>query len=232
MAVTIEGPRVAAKSRAAKQLIVFLHGYGANGNDLIGLAQQWQGLLPDAAFASPNAPEPCPEAPAGRQWFRLTMRDPTERWNGVNRAAPILNAFLDSELDRCSLDDTKLALVGFSQGAMLALHAGLRRERAPAAIIGYSGELVGPEYLDQVGKLRPASKSPPILLVHGGQDEVISPEALFLSAEALADAGIASQWHLSANLGHGIDGPGLIHGGLFLATCFGLKQAPAVKLRR
>lgn len=231
MAVTIDGPRVAAKSRAAKQLVVFLHGYGANGNDLIGLAQQWQSLLPDAAFAAPNAPEPCPEAPGGRQWFRLTMRDPNERWNGVNRAAPALDTFLDAELDRCGLDDAKLALVGFSQGTMLALHAGLRRVKAPAAILGYSGELVGPEYLDQVTNSRPASKSPPILLIHGGQDDVISPEALFLSAEALAEAGIASQWHLSATLGHGIDGQGLIHGGLFLAKCFGLKQAPGVKAR-
>jgi phospholipase/carboxylesterase len=231
MAVTIDGPRVAAKSRTAKQLVVFLHGYGANGNDLIGLAQQWQSLLPDAAFAAPNAPEPCPQAPAGRQWFRLTMQDPNERWTGVNRAAPFLDAFLDAELDRYSLGDSNLALVGFSQGTMLALHAGLRRARTPAAILGYSGELVGPEHLDQVSNLRPPAKSPQILLIHGGHDDVISPEALFVSAEALAEAGIACQWHLSANLGHGIDGQGLIHGCLFLANCFGLKQASGVKVR-
>ncbi|HEV7911405.1 MAG TPA: phospholipase, partial [Methylocella sp.] len=138
MAVTLDGPRVAAKSRAPEQLVVFLHGYGANGNDLIAISKQWRNLLPGAAFVAPNAPEPCPQAPGERQWFRLTMRDPNERWTGVNKACPVLDTFLDAELDRHGLDDGKLALVGFSQGTMLALHGGLRRARAPAGILGYS----------------------------------------------------------------------------------------------
>jgi phospholipase/carboxylesterase len=221
MALLIDGPRVPAKSRATKQLVVFLHGYGADGNDLIGIAKQWQSLMPDAAFVSPHAPEPCAQAPSGRQWFPLTMRDENERWVGVNKAAPTLDAFLDSELNRHRLDDSKLVLVGFSQGTMLALHAGLRRPRAPAGILGYSGELVGPEH---IAEARPgAAKSAPILLVHGSDDDVIPLEALFISAEALAQAGIPSQWHLSMGLGHGIDGGGLMHGGLFLAQCFKLK---------
>jgi phospholipase/carboxylesterase len=230
MAALIDGPRVAAKSRTTKQLVVFLHGYGADGNDLIAIAKQWQSFMPDTAFVSPHAPEPCGQAPSGRQWFPLTMRDPDERWIGVNKAAPGLNAFLDAELKRYALDESKLALVGFSQGTMLALHVGLGRAHAPAAIVGYSGEWVRPERPDQAD-IRPAAKRPPILLVHGNEDDVISAEALFLSAEALAKAEIPCQWHLSTGLGHGIDGPGLRHGGLFLAKCFKLKLGPEAKLR-
>ncbi len=232
MAVTLDGPRVAAKSTTPERLVVFLHGYGANGNDLIAIGKQWRNLLPGAAFVAPNAPEPCAQAPGGRQWFRLTMRDPNERWTGVNKARPVLDAFLDAELDRHGLDDSKLALVGFSQGTMLALHAGLRRARAPAGILGYSGELVAlPEHRGKTIARGPAGKPPPILLIHGSLDEVIPAEALFLSATELADAKIPCQWHLSIGLGHGIDGEGLVHGGLFLANCFGLKPNPGALTR-
>jgi phospholipase/carboxylesterase len=224
MAATLDGPRLAAKSQKTDQLIVFLHGYGANGNDLIAIGQQWRSLLPGAAFVAPNAPEPCGQIPGGRQWFRLTMRDPGERWAGVNKARPALDAFLDAELDRHGLDDSKLALVGFSQGTMLALHAGLRRPRVPAGILGFSGELVAPERHDQTVTPKTAAKFPPVFLIHGSEDEVIPAEALFLSSAELAQAGIPCQWHLSVGLGHGIDSEGLIHGGLFLAKCFGLKQ--------
>ncbi|PNG26737.1 alpha/beta hydrolase [Methylocella silvestris] len=230
MAAQIDGPRLAAKSRTAKQLVVFLHGYGADGNDLIELARQWQPFMPDAAFASPHAPDPCVQAPGGRQWFPLTMRDPQERWAGVNKAAPGLQAFLDAELERHKLDDSKLALVGFSQGTMMALHVGLRRARSPAAILGYSGEVVGPEHLQEAVAAK-GMKPPSILLVHGSEDDVISPEALFLSAEALSGANVPCQWHFSSGLGHGIDGPGLKHGGLFLASSFKIEIDPAIRGR-
>ena len=127
-----------------KQLVVFLHGYGADGNDLIDIGRAWQGLLPHAAFVSPHAPRPCGQAPSGREWFPLTFRNPDERWNGVNAAAPGLNAFLDAELKRRNLPPSALALVGFSQGTMMALHVGLRRTVPPAAIVGYSGMLIMP----------------------------------------------------------------------------------------
>ncbi|MBO0717846.1 MAG: phospholipase, partial [Rhizobiales bacterium] len=121
---TLEGPRLAPRSGAAQQLVVFLHGYGADGNDLIEIGRAWQELLPHAAFVSPHAPEPCSQAPVGRQWFALTFRDPNERWVGVNKAAPSLERFLDAELARHSLPPSALALVGFSQGTMMALHVG------------------------------------------------------------------------------------------------------------
>ena len=209
--MTMDGPRLNAQSGKAKHLVVFLHGYGADGNDLIDLGQQWQSLLPDAAFISPHAPEPCGMSPMGRQWFPLTMRDPSERWRGVVGARATLDAFLDAELARLNLSHDRLALVGFSQGTMMALHIGLRRATPPAAILGYSGELVGPEHLGE------ATGKPPILLVHGDRDEVIPLDAVFSSSNALGQAEIGCQYHLSIGVGHGIDGGGLHHGGLFLA---------------
>jgi len=229
MAARLDGPRLPAKSRVTEQLVVFLHGYGANGQDLIAIGKQWQALLPGAAFVAPNAPELCGQIPGGRQWFALTMRDPNERWVGVNKAAPVLDQFLDEELGRHHLESSKLALVGFSQGTMLALHAGLRRVPPPAAILGYSGELVLPPEQDPALPAFDSRRPPPILLIHGGADEIIPAEALFLSAAELARAGIGCQWHLSRQLGHGIDGEGLLHGGLFLAKCFNLKPALRAK---
>ncbi|GGG50041.1 alpha/beta hydrolase [Chelatococcus composti] len=218
----IDGPRLAARSGATRQLVVFLHGYGADGNDLIDIGRQWQRWLPDAAFVSPHAPEPCGMSPMGRQWFALTFRDPDERWRGVNHAAPALDAFLDAELARHGLTEDRLALVGFSQGTMMALHVGLRRRTAPAAIVGYSGMLVGPSGAPPETMREEIRARPPVLLVHGDADEVIPVEALFFSAQALSSLEVPAQWHLSHGIGHGIDGEGLRHGGLFLARAFGL----------
>src|ERR1700688_2790485 len=145
MAVELDGPRLEPQAGgAARRLVVFLHGYGADGRDLIEIGRAWQPLMPDCAFVSPNAPEPCGQAPVGRQWFPLTFRDPNERWIGVKQAAPMLERFLDAELNRHKLPPAALALVGFSQGTMMALHVGLRRAVPPAAIVGYSGLLVLP----------------------------------------------------------------------------------------
>ncbi|WP_424361100.1 alpha/beta hydrolase [Methylocystis parvus] len=218
----IDGPRVAAKSGKARQLVVFLHGYGADGADLIEIGRQWRTFLPDADFVAPHAPERCAMSPMGRQWFPLTMRDPEERWRGVIAARPTLDDFLDEELEKRGFDERSLALVGFSQGTMMALHSGLRRRTAPRAILGYSGILVlGP---DQPGAERPAQNPPPnVLLVHGEEDELIPVDAMMLSANSLADMNVPTQWHMSAGLGHGIDNAGLIHGALFLAQAFGVK---------
>jgi len=222
MAVAIDGPRVQAKSGAPRQLVVFLHGYGADGADLIEIGRQWRPFLPDADFVAPHAPERCAMSPMGRQWFPLTMRDPSERWRGCVAARPTLDAFLDAELEQRGFDERALALVGFSQGTMMALHTGLRRRIAPRAIVGYSGLIVeGPE---QAGEERPPQARPPaVLLAHGEEDDIIPVEALMMSTNALADAGVPTQWHLSAGLGHGIDNAGLIHGALFLAQSFGVK---------
>ncbi|ATQ70089.1 MULTISPECIES: alpha/beta hydrolase [Methylosinus] len=217
----LDGPRIQPRSGKAEQLVVFLHGYGADGNDLIEIGRQWRSFLPQAAFVSPHAPERCALSPAGRQWFPLTMRDPGERWRGVVATRPLLTEFLTQELARHELDASRLALVGFSQGTMLALHVGLRLATPPAAILGYSGVLVTGSEPPDIGP-QFGTKPPPILLVHGEEDELIPADALFLSANALGKAEIPTQWHLSPGLGHGIDNGGLLHGGLFLARSFGL----------
>lgn len=208
----LDGPRL-EPSRPVTGLVVLLHGYGANGEDLIGLAEAWQPLLPQIAFVAPNAPEPLPGAGfSARQWFELTFRDLHELWRGVNAAGPILEKFLDSELGRYGLPPNRLALVGFSQGTMMALHVGLRRAAAPAAIIGYSGVIAGPEHLEAQLKARP-----PVQLIHGELDDVIPIEALHITREALARVRIPVEWHIRPGLGHGIDPVGLKLGGSFLA---------------
>ncbi len=217
MAVELDGPRLAPRSGAARQLVVFLHGYGADGNDLIEIGRAWQQYLPQAAFASPHAPEPCGQAPVGRQWFGLTFRDPNERWLGVTKAAPVLDHFLDAELARHKLPPSALALVGFSQGTMMALHVGLRRAVSPAAVVGFSGLLVLPPDGNAEAFAAQIKSRPPVLLIHGDQDELIPPEALFQAAQGLAAVGVPVEWHLAAGVGHGIDAEGLRHGGEFLA---------------
>jgi phospholipase/carboxylesterase len=220
MAAEIDGPRLEPRGRSATKLVVFLHGYGADGNDLIELGRAWQEYLPDAAFVSPHAPEPCPGAPMGRQWFALTFRDPDERWKGVNAAAPILNRFLDAELARRKLPDSALALVGFSQGTMMALHVGLRRAAAPVAIVGYSGLFVLPNNAAPDAVASEIKSRPPVLLVHGDRDDLIPVQALFHATQSLAALDIPAEWHISSGIGHGIDAEGLRHGGEFLGRRF------------
>jgi len=217
MAAQLDGPRLEPRSGAAKRLVVFLHGYGADGNDLIEIGRAWQQLLPDTAFVSPHAPEPCAGAPMGRQWFALTMRDPDERWRGVNAAAPVLNAFLDAELARRKLPPSALALVGFTQGTMMALHVGLRRPAPVAAIVGYSGLFVLPNNAEPEVVASEIKARPPVLLVHGDQDELIPVQALFQATQDLATLEVPTEWHISPGIGHGIDQEGLRHGGEFLA---------------
>jgi phospholipase/carboxylesterase len=218
MAAELTGPRLAPRSRGpARQLVIFLHGYGADGNDLIELGRAWQDLMPDAAFVSPHAPDRCAQAPTGRQWFPLTMRENNERWVGVNKAAPVLERFIDDELKRANVPPSALALVGFSQGTMMALHVGLRRAAPPAAIVGYSGIFVLPDGSGPEAVKGDIKGRPPILLVHGARDDLIPAQALFLSAQSLAAIDIPTEWHLSPAVGHGIDEEGLRHGGAFLA---------------
>ena len=224
MAAELEGPRIEPRGGQAQRLVVFLHGYGADGNDLIEIGRAWQGLLPDTAFVSPHAPEPCGQAPTGRQWFALTFRNPEERWLGAIKAAPVLERFLDAELTRQQLPPSALALVGFSQGTMMALHVGLRRPVAPVAIVGYSGLFVLPNNAEPAVVAGEVKSKPPVLLIHGDSDELIPSQALFHGSQALAALDVPVEWHLSQGVGHGIDQEGLRHGGEFLARRFGLRR--------
>jgi phospholipase/carboxylesterase len=220
----LDGPQLEPRSGAARQLVFFLHGYGADGNDLIEIGRAWQGLLPHAAFVSPHAPRPCGQAPTGREWFPLTFRNPDERWNGVNAAAPGLNAFLDAELKRRNLPPSALALVGFSQGTMMALHVGLRRAVPPAGIVGYSGMLIMPGDAMSEAFAGEIKSRPPVLLIHGDEDQLIPVQAVNHSAQGLAALEVPVQWHISPGVGHGIDQEGLRQGGEFLAKCFAARK--------
>ena len=214
---TLDGPGVAPKSGgAAKQLVVFLHGYGSNGEDLISLAPYWADLLPDAEFVSPNAPFPCEANPfGGFQWFGLEDRSPETRLAGTRAAAVILDAFLDAALKARGLDESRLALVGFSQGTMMSLHVGPRRSTAPAAIVGFSGALIAPEALGAELKSKP-----PVLLVHGTADQMVPFGAMNAAASALQALGIPVETLARPGLPHSIDPEGLTRGGGFLQDRF------------
>jgi phospholipase/carboxylesterase len=208
----LSGSRLPPAKGRATELVVLLHGYGADGNDLIGLAPHWQPLLPGAEFVAPHAPDRVPGAPSGFQWFPISRIDPHEMRDGVAAAAPRIEDFLHAELARLDLPPERLVIAGFSQGAMLALHLGLRRATPPAAIIGFSGLLTGPP---------PAEKPrPPVLLTHGDADTVIPVSAMFAAAGTLGMAGVPVQWHLARGMGHGIDPDGLALAGTFLALAF------------
>ncbi len=213
MLASIDGPRMPpAAGGGPSSLVILLHGYGSNGEDLISLAPYWAKALPRTQFVSPNAPEPVPMAPGGYQWFPISRLDPREVDQGVTRASGVLEKFIDRELERYQIPPERLALVGFSQGTMMALHVGIRRPRL-GGIVGFSGSLPG------AGKLKDEAKStPPILLVHGDQDEMIPVSALFQAAEGLAAAGLGAQWHVSYGVPHSIGPDGLQLGGDFLAA--------------
>ncbi|MBV8977923.1 MAG: alpha/beta fold hydrolase [Alphaproteobacteria bacterium] len=201
---SLTGPRLPPARGAATHLVVLCHGYGADGNDLIGLAPYWQRVLPTAAFVAPNAPEPCAGAPSGYQWFPISRLEPLAMRRGVEAAAATLSDFIDAELKRLALQADRLALVGFSQGTMMALHVGLSRPAKPACIVGFSGLLAG----DPAAAL--GMDAPPVLLVHGADDPMIPAAALFDAAGRLAAAGSPVRWHVSTGLGHSIDEAGIL----------------------
>lgn len=201
----LDGPRHGpAPGSKARALVVFLHGLGADGDDLISLAPMLAPLLPDTAFASPHAPYPCDMAPMGKQWFSLQDRDPDLLLAGVAGVAPSLNAFLDAELAKHGLTDDRLALVGFSQGTMTALHTALRRPRPCAVVVGFSGALIRPEVLGEEIVSRP-----PVLLVHGEADPVVPFEAMPMAEEAMQLNGVPVAAYARPGLQHGIDQEGL-----------------------
>ncbi len=198
--------RKAARSGKAKSLVVFLHGYGADGADLLGLADPLAAHLPDTVFVAPDAPEPCAGNPMGRQWFGIPWMDGTpedEARAGVARSAEDINAFLDARLAAEGLGPEALALVGFSQGAMMSLHVAPRRDPAVGAVVAISGRLLAPELLGEV-KTRP-----PVMLIHGDRDPVVPFAEMDRAAEALAAAGFDVYGHIMEGTPHGIAPDGL-----------------------
>ncbi len=208
----LTGPRFGPKAGGTPaKLVVLLHGVAADGQDLIGLAPYWADDVPHALFVAPNAPEPSPVNPRGYQWFSLDDFGVAAMSAGAQTAAVALNGFLDGMLDELGLDDGDLALVGFSQGCMMALQVALRRPQACAGVVGYSGMLLNGGALGQEITARP-----PVMLIHGADDPVVPPQCLGLAEAALTEAQVPVVSHLHANLAHGIDEAGIERGRGFL----------------
>ena len=213
---TLNGPSLPpADGAAPEQLVLLLHGVGADGNDLIGLAPYFQQVLPKALFVSPDAPFPYDMAPFGRQWFSLQERTPEAFDSGTHLAAPILNDFIDGLLVETGLTDAQTALIGFSQGTMMSLHVGPRRDQPVAGILGSSGALANPTKLvDDI------QSYPPVMLIHGDSDEVLPVSSLPKAVGGLEAAGVPVTSHVRPGLGHGIDEEGIKLGVTFLESIF------------
>ena len=208
MTRVLQAGRKDPQSGQARSAVVFLHGYGANGADLLGLADPLGEHLPDTLFVAPDAPEQCVGAPFGFQWFPIPWIDGSseeEAMAGMARAVQDLDAFLDALCVDEDLLPEQIALFGFSQGTMMALHVAPRREDEVAGVVGFSGRLLEPELLGDE-----AVSKPPVLLVHGDQDDVVPPESLPAAAEALQGAGWKEVYaHIQKGTAHGIAPDGL-----------------------
>lgn len=211
----LSGPSQRAASGKAKHLVVLLHGYGSNGDDLISLAPFFAQALPEAEFLSPNAPFPCEMSAFGFQWFGFEDRTPEMLLGGAQLAGQILDRFLDAELAKRGLQERDLALVGFSQGTMMSLHVGLRRQQAMGGILGFSGSLIGAEVLDAEIRSRP-----PVFLVHGTADQVVPYDVLAAAEQVLKAVGVPVETESRPGLVHSIDQVGAQKGALFLQRCF------------
>jgi phospholipase/carboxylesterase len=221
MTATLTGPARAAASGRATSLVVFLHGYGADGEDLIGLAEPLAPHLPDTRFAAPNAPDRCANNPMGFQWFPIPWLDgasEAESAVAAGRSCALLDAWLDGAGE--GLPAERIALVGFSQGTMMALQVGLRRRAALAGIVGFSGRLLRPEKL-----AAEIVTKPPVLLIHGDEDPMVPVSSLREAGDALVGAGVETYAHVSKGVGHSIapDGLGLALG--FLRDRLGYEAA-------
>lgn len=213
----LDAPRLAPFSGTAPDaLVVLLHGYGSNGEDLISLARSIQPALPNAAFAAPNAPSQIPHMAAAYQWWPIETFSMAERAAGAAAAAPMLDAFLTAELEAAGLPSNRLLVVGFSQGTMMALHVGLRRTETVAGIVGISGMLVAPDHLQADIRSRP-----PVLLIHGTEDEVVPFRSMDLANTALTAAGVGVEMHVSPGLGHSVGQDGLEAAAAFARTVIG-----------
>jgi phospholipase/carboxylesterase len=201
-----------ASGNAPKQIIVLLHGYGSNGQDLISLAPYWAPAVPDALFVSPDAPFPC-EMGVGGQWFSLSEYTPEKLLEGAQIAAPLLDAYLDDVLNEYDLEDKDLALVGFSQGTMMSLYNGPRRSNQIAGVLGYSGALIGEEGLG-------AGTKPPIHLIHGASDSVVPVAAYHSAVKSLTENGFLVSGHTTPRLEHSIDEEGIESGSKFFSKIF------------
>ena len=217
MIKTLSFEKLLPQDEKIENIVIFLHGYGANGNDLLGIGHHWQNQLPETLFISPNAPFKTELNQESFQWFDLTSIAPDKIGEGIFKAGPYLNDFIDEVINFYSIPSEKILFVGFSQGTMMALNHLCKREKPCAGIIGYSGLLFENEDFDKQIK----SKFP-ISLFHGMNDEVINFEFSIKAFEKLKSLGFEIDHKLQKNLGHGIDEDGLKYGLKFIKKIFNI----------
>lgn len=218
--IELSGPELKPKSgKKAKQLVILLHGLGADGDDLFGLAPYFADHLPDTQFISLNAPYPCDMAPYGLQWFSLQNRSEEAILSGIREVAPILNNYIDKKLKEMGLKEKDLAIIGFSQGTMLSLYTFLRRPEPVAGVLAFSGALVAPQLLK-----KEMTSKPPICLVHGEDDDIVPFEAFETAIQSLQRLEVPVSGYSREGLGHGIDPAGIQIGIEFLREVFGYKD--------
>lgn len=216
----LNGQRRDAASGKGTSLVIFLHGYGANAADLMGLADPLASHMPDTVFAAPDAPEDCAGSPMGFQWFPIPWIDGSSEEDaakGMEAAVGDLNAYLDQTMTDEGVTPDKTILFGFSQGTMMALHVAPRRTPAVAGVVGFSGRLMSPEALEDE-----AISKPPVLLVHGDQDDVVPPSSLPEAGDALASAGFEVFAHVMEGTAHGIAPDGLSVAAAFMRDKLGI----------
>lgn len=222
----MDAPTLSPKSGKAKSLVVFLHGYGANGADLLSIGHEWRSYLPDTAFAAPDAPAVCEVFAGGFQWFSIRAAEITQaaldRRELIEKPAAFLNAFLDAQMKKWELDESRLVVAGFSQGAMMAMYAMPRRKAPCAGVIGWSGML-----LDAPGLKAPGIVKMPVLAIHGDSDEVVPPSSLAAVEEGFEAAGFDVETVMRPGLGHGLDQFGITRSLEFVQECLEKKKRPA-----
>lgn len=205
----------------AQWLVVFLHGYGSSGADLMAFADYWQASMPEVAFVAPDGPTPAKDG--GFQWIGKRPGNDPKLYNDAVAAKPDVDAFIDAELARLNLDASRLALVGFSQGTVMALHAGLRRAVPPAAVLGYAGGLVGREHL-----AADITSRPPVMLINGELDEMAPVYGMHVAVKALSEAGVVAAGQALPNLAHAVDADALVTGARFLLSAFAYRAKHAI----
>ncbi len=213
----LSGPSIPPQSGKAKQLVIFLHGYGSNGDDLIDIGEQWAPHLPDCAFVSPNAPDACEMGGGGFQWFGIRAIDPAsfEREKSAEKALPVLNAAIDDALAHWGVDESQLVVGGFSQGAMMAMYTMPRRRKPCAGVIGWSGMMI-----DAGGLKQPGIVKMPVLAIHGDRDDVVIPVNLAKIEKGFESAGFNVETIMRPGLPHNIDGFSIQRSLDFTRECF------------